>query len=104
MIRPVRWSLQARDDLAAIVRFVRERNPAAARRVALRIKSVADGLREFATGRTGRVEGVYEKSVPGLPYIIVYELMPGAAGREEIGIAHIVHTSRDWRPGEWPPM
>ncbi len=55
----------------------------------------------MATGRPGRVTGTYEKPISRLPYIIAYELRP-IGGRESVVILHVVHTSRDWPPEEWP--
>lgn len=55
----------------------------------------------MATARPGRVTGTYEKPISGLPYIIVYELR-SISGRDSVVIVHVIHTSRDWPPEEWP--
>ena len=101
MKRPVAWSRTALKDMKAQVAFIARENPAAARRVAERIRATGNALEDFATGHTGRVAGTYEKSVGGLPYIIAYdiELMDGA---ETIAVLHVIHAARDWREGEWP--
>ncbi|RWN00092.1 MAG: type II toxin-antitoxin system RelE/ParE family toxin [Mesorhizobium sp.] len=81
--------------------FIAPDNPAAARRLADRIRDAGRSLGEMATGRPGRVTGTYEKPISRLPYIIAYELRP-IAGRESVVILYVIHTSRDWPPEEWP--
>ena len=46
-------------------------------------------------GRSGRVTGTYEKLVPGLPYILAYEIVSRPEG-ELIAILHVLHGARDW--------
>ena len=101
MKRPVRWTRAALEDMKAQIAFIAHENPAAARRVAERIRATGNALQDFATGHAGRVAGTYEKSVGGLPYIIAYEieLMDGV---ETIMVLHVIHAARDWREGEWP--
>lgn len=101
MTRKVVWSHQARDDLADIFRHIASDNPAAARHVLDRVDVAAASLGAIPTGRPGRVGGVYEKSVRGLPYIIAYEILRRKTS-EEIVVLHIVHTSRRWPKGGWP--
>jgi plasmid stabilization system protein ParE len=45
-------------------------------------------------GRAGRIAGTRELVIPGLPYILVYEVMDTA-----VHIHHIYHAARNW-PGE----
>jgi len=99
--RPVSWSREALDDIKEQVAFIAQDNPAAARRVADRIRDAGKALGDMATGRPGRVTGSYEKSITRLPYIIAYELRP-IAGRESVVIVRVIHTSRDWSAEEWP--
>ena len=101
MKRPVEWTRAALDELNAQIAYIARENPAAARRVAQRIRATGNALQDFATGHAGRVAGTYEKSVGGLPYIIAYdiELMDGA---ETIKVLHVIHSARDWPEGEWP--
>lgn len=101
MKRPVSWSREALDDIKEQVAFIAQDNPAAARRVADRIRDAGKALGDMATGRPGRVTGSYEKSITRLPYIIAYELRP-IAGRESVVIVRVIHTSRDWSAEEWP--
>lgn len=101
MKRPVTWARAALDDIKEQIAFIARDNPAAARRVADRLRDTGAALGDMATGRPGRVTGSYEKSVSRLPYIIAYELRP-IAGRESVVILRVIHTSRDWADEDWP--
>jgi plasmid stabilization system protein ParE len=76
-------------------------NPNASRRLADKLREAADALGDIAIGRPGRVTGTYEKSVPRLPYIIVYAIESRIEG-EMIVILRVIHTARDWPQGGWP--
>jgi plasmid stabilization system protein ParE len=99
--RPVAWTRAALDDIKEQIAFIAQDNPAAARRVADRIRDTGTALGDMATGRPGRVTGSYEKSVSRLPYIIAYELR-AIAGRESVVILRVIHTSQDWPDEDWP--
>lgn len=101
MKRPVTWSREALDDIKVQVKHIAKDSPAAATRIADRIRDAGKALGDMATGRPGRVSGTYEKSVTRLPYIIAYELRD-VAGQEGVVIVHVIHTSRDWQAEEWP--
>lgn len=101
MKRSVRWSRAALDDLADQVRYIARENPAAARRVAARIRASGSALGEMAIGRPGRVAGVYEVVEAHLPYVIAYAFSH-KAGRESVVILRVIHTRRDWPDEEWP--
>lgn len=101
MTRPVTWSRAALDDIKEQVNFIAKNNPAAARRIADRIRDAGNALGEMATGRPGRVTGTYEKAVNRLPYIIAYELRE-IGDRESVVILHVIHGSRDWPDEKWP--
>ncbi|MGR3511963.1 MAG: type II toxin-antitoxin system RelE/ParE family toxin [Paracoccaceae bacterium] len=101
MSRPVRWSKDALTDLAEQIAYIAADNPAAARRVADALDKTALALGDMPIGRPGRVTGIYEKSVTGLPYIIAYAITQ-TGGAEEIAIVRVIHTSRDWSAEEWP--
>ncbi len=101
MTRPVLWSRAALDDLKGAVSYIARENPEAARKVAAAIREVGKKLGEHCTGRKGRVDGTFEKSVAGLPYVLAYAIET-AAGGERIVILHVIHTSRDWPTGRWP--
>ena len=95
MRRPVFWSREALDDIKEQAAHIAKDNPAAARRVADRIRDTGKALGDMAIGRPGRVTGTYEKSLARLPYIIAYELRP-IAGRESVVIVRVIHTSQNW--------
>ena len=80
MKRRVVWSDTARDNYLALLRTIAEDNPDAA----------------------GRVSGTCEKVLPGLPYILAYELVSRPEGGEVVAILHVIHGARDWPAGEWP--
>lgn len=98
-MKHVQWSDDALDDLERQVVHIAKDNPAAARRVAQRIRETGDALGEFVTGHQGRVAGTYEKSVNRLPYIIAYALSDDDT---VLTILRVIHTSRNWLPDEWP--
>ncbi len=102
MKRLVVWSNSARDDYLAIIGYIAQENPDAAARVANRIDEAAAALSGFATGRVGRVNGTYEKVLPGLPYILAYEIVTRPQGGEMVAILHVIHGARDWPAGQWP--
>lgn len=71
----LRYTARAREQIAGIYEYIRERNPIAATHVVARIRLAAERLTEFPRmGHVGRVEGTHEWVVRGLPYIIVYEV------------------------------
>ncbi|AHE53092.1 type II toxin-antitoxin system RelE/ParE family toxin [Sphingomonas sanxanigenens] len=98
-MRLVQWSNDALDDLEKQIVHIAMDNATAARQVAKRIRETGDALKEFATGRPGRVSGTYEKSVNRLPYIIVYALNDGDT---VLTILRVVHTARNWPEDDWP--
>lgn len=101
MIRPVRWSNEALNDLADQLAYIAAENLRSAHRIAAAIDRVALDLREMPTGRPGRVVGTYEKSVTGLPYIVAYVLTKHDRV-DVVAIVRVIHTSRDWTAEEWP--
>jgi len=99
-MRPVRlrYTAEARDHIAAIYSYIRDRSPAAATQVVARIRLAAERLTEFPRmGHAGQVEGTHEWVVRGLPYIIVYQI--GAADPDEVLILGVFHAAQD-REGE----
>ncbi len=95
-MRPVRlrFTAEAREHIAAIYSYIRDRNPAAATQVVGRIRLAAERLAEFPRmGHAGRVAGTHEWVVRGLPYIIVYQT--GAADPDEVLILGVFHAAQD---------
>ena len=102
MKRPAVWADSARADLLGVFRYIARENPDTAARVAARIEDAAEGLSDFATGRAGRVRGTYEKVLPGLPYILAYEIVARPDGGEVVTILQVIRGARDWPAEEWP--
>lgn len=95
-MRPVRlrYTAQAREHIAAIYSYIRDRNPAAATQVVARVRLAAERLAEFPRmGHAGRVADTYEWVVRGLPYIIVYQ--HGATDSDEVLILGVFHGAQD---------
>nr|WP_163502007.1 type II toxin-antitoxin system RelE/ParE family toxin [Halomonas socia] len=92
---PVVWLDGAISDLADIVRFVAQENPAAARRLKACLEAAPMVLAEHPyLSPAGRVSGTRELVVhPN--YLIVYRV---AASRVEIVV--VVHTRREYPPTE----
>lgn len=101
-MREVVWSESALDDADELVTYIATDNPAAAAKVLDRIELTAQRLGRSAIGRSGRVDGTYEKSVVGLPYIIAYAIRSLPGGTEQIVVLRVIHTARNWPKGEWP--
>lgn len=99
MTRPVDWAESALSDLLDQITFIAADDPTAADRVAQAIRATGAALGDFATGHPGRVSGTYEKSVRGLPYVIVYAIGTGGG---HVHILRVIHTARDWPDGGWP--
>jgi plasmid stabilization system protein ParE len=68
--------------------------------VAQRLDRAAEQLGFLSTGRPGRVAGTREKVVTGLPYILVYKIVPAAEDEETIAIMHVMHGAQNWPPEE----
>ncbi len=101
MNRDVQWSRDALDDLAQQIAWIAADNPAAARRIATRLRQVGDQLGDLATGRPGRVTGTYERSVTGLPYIVAYAITRRPDG-ETVSILRVIRGARNWPEETWP--
>ncbi|WP_246175007.1 type II toxin-antitoxin system RelE/ParE family toxin [Bradyrhizobium paxllaeri] len=90
----MRFTAEAREHIAAIYSYIRERNPIAATQVVARIRLAAERLTEFPRmGHVGRVPGTHEWVVRGLPYIIVYEI--GLADPDEVLVLGVFHAAQD---------
>jgi toxin ParE1/3/4 len=79
-------------DVDAEVDYIARDNPAAADRVADRIKRSVEQLAEHpALGRAGRVPGTRELIIPGTPYIVPYRVRENA-----VEILRVFHAARRW--------
>lgn len=78
-------------DLAGIVDYIAADNPVAAENVYRGIVRAAQRLPDLpALGRPGRHPGTRELSVPGLPYLVVYQV-----GADSVTVLAVFHTARD---------
>lgn len=98
-MRQVKWSEAALADVEAQLVRIAGDDPAAARKVALRLRETGNALGAFATGHPGRVSATYEKSVRGLPYVVVYALTHDDS---TVSILRVIHTSRQWGSAGFP--
>ncbi len=72
---PVRWSEGAAEDLREIVLYIAQDRPEAAERIARKIFQITLRIEQFPhSGRVNRPTGSREMTVPGLPYLIDYDI------------------------------
>lgn len=92
----IRWSLPAVSDYRDLIARIRDDNPAAARRVADRIKLRISRLRSMPRmGRPGRVADTRELVITDTPYVVIYEVV---GSRDDIVVLRILHGARAWPP------
>lgn len=85
-----RYTRAALQDLQRIYKHVRAENPAAAERVRLAILKTVEMLENFPyLGKRGRKRSTREKTIPKLPYLIVYRV-----DADEIVLLRIYHGAR----------
>ena len=88
----IRWSPEAAADFAAIVDYIRKRNPSAADRVAHTIYDGVESLSSFPSqGRHGREKGTRELVFSPLPFVAVYRVKADA-----VEVARILHGAQRW--------
>lgn len=86
------WQREARDDVVTIITYILADNPEAAGRIYQAIHHHVSRLADFPrSGRAGQVERTRELVIPGLPYVITYNIKG-----QEIWILAVMHTSRKW--------
>lgn len=89
----ISFSRRARKDLASIRDYISDFDEQRAEAVILRIlQSIRMFDRFPLLGRPGRVEETREFVIPGLPYIVIYEI----ASETEIVILSIVHERMNY--------
>lgn len=92
----LRWSPRAIRDLQQIRLYISEHDSKAARDVAKTIKHTVHLLVEYPQlGVQTRVEGVYEKQVPNLPFLIPYRI------KEDVIEILAVFNTRQIKPEGW---
>ena len=100
-MRRLEWSRVAQRDLLETALYIAADSPKAAFELELKVRSAADDPAFMATGRKGRNGSSYEKLVPRTPYILVYTIRRIKTA-EVIYILRLIHSARDWTPGNWP--
>jgi toxin ParE1/3/4 len=90
----IRWTRPALADIETIGDFVARDNPAAGRRIAVRLVASVNALRDHPNlGRPGRLTGTRELVVPGTPYLIPYRVLG-----DDVEVLAVFHGARRW-PG-----
>ena len=89
---PIVWLSLAVKDLAEIRSYISSDNPAAARKVADRIKQSVSQLGEMPQiGRVGRVFGTRELIISPTPYIVAYRVR-----KNKVEILRVLHGAQKW--------
>lgn len=99
VMRPVRlrYTAQAREHIAAIYSYIRDRNPVAATQVAARIRLAAERLvNSHASDMPVALPARMSGWCAILPYIIVYQT--GAVDSDEVLILGVFHAAQDREP------
>ncbi|HEV2336865.1 MAG TPA: type II toxin-antitoxin system RelE/ParE family toxin [Stellaceae bacterium] len=92
----VRWTHSARRDYRNIVEWLRDRNRAAAVRIANAIDHRLTILETVPRiGRMGRLEGTRELVIPRTPYVAIYQLDDG---EDQIVVLRLLHSAQRWPP------
>ena len=88
----VEWTAPALRALEEIQDDVARDSPAAAGRLAQRIRAAVDGLATFPwRGRPGRIAGTYELVIPRTPYTAAYRVRG-----EIVEVIALIHQARQW--------
>jgi toxin ParE1/3/4 len=83
----------AYDDLDRIYAWIAKDRPRSANAVVDRILDSAERLGRFPhLGHVGQVPGTYEWAIPGLPYIIVYQVREGES---LVIVSAVFHGAQD---------
>jgi len=86
------FTTRFRDELRREFQFIRDRNPEAAEAVRDRIIRAVRRLQDFPrSGRSWRTVGTLELVIPGLPYVVIYEI-----DGNRVVVLTLFHTSRDF--------
>ncbi len=87
------WSRRAIGDLRSIRAYIGCENPAAAKRMTLRIVEFVEAMipENPAIGRPGRAPGTRELVIPNTPYVVPYRLRHGV-----IEVLRVYHGARRW--------
>ena len=88
----VRWVRAALADLHQAHAYIAADNPAAARRLVLRVQETVARLSSLPNlGRPGRVDGTRELTIANTRFFVVYR-----TAQSDVDILRILHTARRW--------
>lgn len=88
---PIVWAWEARADLAELLGYIGDRNPAAAHRMQDIIQEAVEGLAAFPlAGRAGRVPGTREL-VAHPNYVIVYRVEI-----DQVRVTNVLHARQQY--------
>lgn len=91
----IEWHPAARADLAELVQYIADDDPAAAYRVHDEIRNQINTLATHPRlGRPGRVLGTRELVISGTPYIAAYRIFG-----DVLTVLRLLHGARMW-PGK----
>ena len=102
MVRRIVWAETARTGFQGLLDYIHGRNPQGVAALLRKVGAAVSLLGEQPHGRPGRVAGTYEKSVPGLPYVVAYELDDTSPDDPALVVLRIIHTARNWPSDAWP--
>ena len=91
----IRWLRRGLGTRDAQLKYIADRNPAAAARLGDTIRAAVALLADNPhMGRAGRVDGTRELVVARTPYVIIYRVIA-----TEVRIIRMLHSAQ-----RWPPM
>ena len=88
----LRWTLAALDDLKEAGEYIAREEPAAAQRMAGRVREAVEYLPDHPNlGRGGRLRDTRELVVTGTPFIVIYRVR-----LDTVQILRVLHHARKW--------
>jgi toxin ParE1/3/4 len=88
----VRWTVPAAEQLEQAYDYIADGNPGAAEEIAQHVVDTTEMLgKHSGAGRSGRVAGTREFSVPDTPFVVAY-----AVSDEAVWILAVYHGARKW--------
>ena len=90
-MKPIQLTERFINQLRSQYEYIRSQNPAAADRVRTRVLAGVKRLGEFPeSGSAWKRAGTRELVLPGLPFIIIYQVKD-----DMVGVLSLLHTSRE---------
>ena len=88
----VRWTVPAAEQLEQAFDFIAESKPGAAEDIAQHVIDTTEVLGKYpGAGRSGRVAGTREFSVPSTPFVVAYAVID-----DVVLILAVYHGARKW--------